>query len=255
MARSVIKNCYVLNNSTFCRFGDLWKKICRQRSENIDLNDTIAEFVKLYTNMNFTHNHFYNLFEDISYKNFKKFKKMVNNRFESMSDFCQHRYRVIVITISEAAQQIYNEFQQICLIIQSGNIDHNLINQFAIKFSHFILFGSNTLNTSTSGKGYFYNTPDQEENQNFIQQKQGMIWAQIFNILKDISNLHSYIDNNIAKNMEMSILYFLEFFSNMGLDDLHYSTGPEEQITTSNKIFNFTISMVNGLFSSIESFH
>ena len=103
---------------------------------------------------------------------------MVASRFDSMSDFYQNRFKDIVQIMSDAAQQVYNDFQSVVQMIQSNNNDNNLIDQFVVKFSHFLLFASNTLNLSMSGKGYYYySCPDQQDAQNFLTQTQAQIWA------------------------------------------------------------------------------
>lgn len=87
ISKFVIKNCYKLDDPSFNRFCDLWKRIYRQRVDDCNLNDTIGEFLSIYCSTNFTGPQTYNIFEDLSYKNYKKFKKLIKNRFESMSEF------------------------------------------------------------------------------------------------------------------------------------------------------------------------
>ena len=89
---------------------------------------------------------------------------------------------------------------------------------------------------------------------NIVDMIQGHIWATVFMILKSLSEFHSNLDPETIRNSEMCVLHFLEWFSELSIDDL---TFPVEKapIETGNKIFNYTVNNVNGLFTGVESYH
>lgn len=75
------------------------------------MSDTIAEFVKTYCTTFFMNNS-PNIFEGVSYKSFKKFKKMVTTRFELMNEFYAQKQDTVLAIISDCSATIFNNFQQ-----------------------------------------------------------------------------------------------------------------------------------------------
>ena len=199
---------------------------------------------------------FQDFFKDVSYKNFKKFKKMVNERFEGMNEFVDLKNDGMVNLVEQCSQQIYQEFTQVYNMCLTGNVNTVLIQRFITKFAHFILFATNILNCISYSRNYYYQRIwDSKSDLSEVYVVQGRIWASMFMILKNISDFHQYCDQDTIRNSEMSVLYFLEWFSTLSIDDISFPCEINPAITTTNKIFNATVENVNSLFTDVESYH
>lgn len=253
LARQTITNCYKLDDITFPRFCELWKRLNRQKVDNIDLSETIAEFVKIYCVTYFDGSvQVGNFFEDVSYKSYKKFKKAVNNRFDMMNEFYTTKSEEILQLILTSSLNLFSDFQYILENHINNQIYDDKILMFITRFSHFLLFSSQTLNNSAHARIYYYPPNDDvTENTCIIQ---GNIWARVFMILKGLSQFHPFLNMETIRHSEMCVQYFQEWFSELSIDDLVFPTD-KSPIETGNKIFNNTCANVEGLFTGVESYH
>lgn len=99
----------------------------------------------------------------------------------------------------------------------NGNANPQLVNVFLANFSHFVLFASQTLTSATHSRIYYHNTYPAPDLDSYTVQ--GVIWANVFRILSNISDLHQFADPENTRNSEMSILFFLEWFSELSIED------------------------------------
>lgn len=158
-----------------------------------------------------------------------------------------------VILVS--AQQLYTDFESLMNLHVNGQLSgqRNLAEQFLTKFSHFILFGCNTLGDLSHDRFIYRGMDDVINTEKDIIQ--GQIWSSVFMILKSVSEFHQYVQQETIRNCEMSILYFLEWLSEISMYDINITSEPGKPIESSNKIFMNIVNGVNGLFTNLESFH
>jgi hypothetical protein len=256
LSQSVIMLAQNLDDPLFVKLIEFWDKL--ESAINDDDGRKKVAFIQKCMN---SYCSFYVLqsrntsFYTENVKTHKKFRKLVNNRFDNFKQF--------FVSVSNNSGQFIELFERLNLMeaeVLQGTFDPNL---YITRLGHFILIVTKAfLKSETSYYGYQSYIDSLEEQHNIKSQNHNKLVSRlcygVLNVLQRTSVIAHMLRPEILRGFEMSVLLFFETFTLNALEKYEFDQ-KSQTILVIDDIFKLVISDLqlmggfNGYFDILTS--
>lgn len=241
-SEAIIKLANQIDDVIFLKIVEFWNKI---RSSSYDDdgkrgNQFILRCMNTYCSYHLLYNNNISFYVD-NIKSHKKFRKLVNSRFDHFKEFFLQD-----ISATGQMMELMEKIQIMEYEVGQGILDPNL---YITRLGHFILILTKTfLKMDTIYYGYQSYIDSLDEKFELVSSQHTLrvakLCAGIFNALPRISPMVSLLRPEILRGFEMSVLMFLETFTINSLDKQQFN---EETLTIviNDEIYKLVMNELN----------
>jgi hypothetical protein len=220
-SEAVIKLADHIDDPIFIKIVDFWNKLRSNSSDDDGKKSTtfILKCMNTYCTYYILQNNSIAFFVD-NIKSHKKFRKLVNSRFDHFKEFFLQD-----IHATGQMMELLERLQIMEFDVSQGNLDANL---YFTRLGHFILILTKTfLKMDTIYYGYQSYIDSLDEKFELVSQNHttrvAKLCAGVFNFLQRTSSMAGLVRPEILRGFEMSILLFLETFTLNALDKQQFN--------------------------------
>jgi hypothetical protein len=228
VTRCVITKCYRLNEKVFNSVSSVWRMISIQTITPF-YEKVIKEFLALYYTILFQNNNDKNVFSEVSYSQFERFKDMQEDRFKYFIVFYPKHKEIALQFLFHLSKQVFSDFETLAARLMQGSIHAKEFPVQLSKFLNFLLI----ISTAVFSEGcYSYSKP---KTSNLIEglkpeELEGMILGSSFKCISMLEGFNPYLDANFRRHVEVVVIYFFENLLKKVSRDVFFVAKDGEQV-------------------------